>query len=152
MRNLCLISIVLAKSFNLIPMLKKSTEFFQSVQIFPTVFVRIFEKVIWEHWLSLARAAANFSINGTLHRSTLQNDALHRGTLQNSTLHLCKRCTLQVPVRHAPIFHLNLLTLCSVVQSSKFDACSEHGYLTMSASASRRTLIFHFIRPSSVKT
>ncbi len=27
----------------------KSTEFFQSVRIFPAVFVRIFEKVIWEH-------------------------------------------------------------------------------------------------------
>ncbi len=34
LRNLCLISILLAKSFNLIPMLKKSTEFFQSVRIF----------------------------------------------------------------------------------------------------------------------
>ncbi len=31
-------------------MSKKSTEFFQSVRIFPAVFVRIFEKVIWEHW------------------------------------------------------------------------------------------------------
>ncbi len=52
MRNVCLISIVLPKSFNLIPMSKKSTEFFQSIGIFPAVFVRIFEKVIWEHWLS----------------------------------------------------------------------------------------------------
>ncbi len=30
-------------------MSKKSTEFFQSVRIFPAVFVRIFEKVLWEH-------------------------------------------------------------------------------------------------------
>ncbi len=44
-------SIVLTKSFNLIPMLKKSTEFFQSLRIFSAVFVQIFEKVIWEHWL-----------------------------------------------------------------------------------------------------
>ncbi len=40
---------VLRKSFNLIPTSEKSTEFFQSVRIFPAVFVRIFEKVIWEH-------------------------------------------------------------------------------------------------------
>ncbi len=51
LRNVCLISIVIAKSFNLIPMSKKSTEFFQSVRIFPIVFVRIFEEVIWEHCL-----------------------------------------------------------------------------------------------------
>ncbi len=49
LRNVCLISIVLTKSFNLIPTSKKSTEFFQSVRIFPAVFVQIFEKVIWEH-------------------------------------------------------------------------------------------------------
>ncbi len=34
-------------------------------------------------------------------------------------------CILQVPVRQASIFHLNLLVLRSVVQSSKFDVCSE---------------------------
>ncbi len=49
LRNVCLISIVLTKSFNLIHTSKKSTEFFQSVRIFPTAFARIFEKVIWEH-------------------------------------------------------------------------------------------------------
>ncbi len=32
-------------------MSKKVRKFFQSVRIFPTVFVRIFEKVIWEHCL-----------------------------------------------------------------------------------------------------
>ncbi len=51
LRNVWLISIVLTKSFNLIPMPKKSMEFVQSARIFPTVFVRIFEKVIWEHWV-----------------------------------------------------------------------------------------------------
>ncbi len=50
MRNVCVISMVLAKSFNLIHMSKRSTEFFQSVWIFPTTFVQIFEKVVWEHW------------------------------------------------------------------------------------------------------
>ncbi len=34
-------------------MSKKSMEFFQFVQIFPAVFVRIFEKVIWKHWLGV---------------------------------------------------------------------------------------------------
>ncbi len=48
-RSVCLISIVLTKSFNLMPMSKKSTVFFQSVRIFRTVFVRIFEKVIGNH-------------------------------------------------------------------------------------------------------
>ncbi len=63
LRNVCLISIVLTKSFNLIPMSsKKSTEFFQSVRIFPTMFVRIFEKVIWEHWsLYTSHNIADFS-------------------------------------------------------------------------------------------
>ncbi len=49
LKNVRFISIVLAKSFNLIPMSRKSTDFFQSVRIFPTAFVWIFEKVIWEH-------------------------------------------------------------------------------------------------------
>ncbi len=51
-------------------MSKISTEFFQSVRIFPTVFVRIFEKVIWEHcfrynryfWHCLAPKRTYFSI------------------------------------------------------------------------------------------
>ncbi len=47
------------------PRRKKSTEFFQSVQIFPTAFVRIFEKVIWEHWCGglVFLLAALFSID-----------------------------------------------------------------------------------------
>ncbi len=40
------------------PMSKKSTEFFQSVRIFATVFVRIFEKAIWEHWPGYVVAVA----------------------------------------------------------------------------------------------
>ncbi len=68
LRNVCLISIVLAKSFNLIPMSKKSMEFFQSVQIFPTAFVRIFDKVIWEHCIGLEKipgvGCANCSLVG----------------------------------------------------------------------------------------
>ncbi len=51
-KYVCFISIIFTKSFNLIPMSKKSTEFFQSVRFFPPVFVRIFEKVIWEHWIT----------------------------------------------------------------------------------------------------
>ncbi len=51
--NVYLISIVFTKFFDLIPMSKKSTEFFQFVRIFPAVFAQIFGKVIWEHWFRL---------------------------------------------------------------------------------------------------
>ncbi len=70
LRNVCLISIVLTKFFNLIPMLKKSTEFFQSVRIFPTIFVWIFEKVIWEHCCTLFVVCRQFSQGGRFFFST----------------------------------------------------------------------------------
>ncbi len=49
------------------PCRKKVRNFF-SLRIFPTVFVQIFEKVIWEHWVWRDQLMGMFQFKSKLHR------------------------------------------------------------------------------------
>ncbi len=62
-------------------MSKKITEFFP-VQIFPTEFVRIFEKVIWEHWPELKQIWMLHDNDVRPHRAYLVDDYLTSRDIQ----------------------------------------------------------------------